>query len=77
MTLLSFAVLGLTVGAVYAALATGVITVYRATGIINFAQGAMALWAAYVCAYLRLSGRLVLPIGTVQLAIPCRCGSQC
>ncbi len=70
MTLLSFAVLGLTVGAVYAALATGVITVYRATGIINFAQGAMALWAAYVCAYLRLSGRLVLPIGTVQFGHP-------
>jgi branched-chain amino acid transport system permease protein len=70
MTLLSFAVLGLTVGALYAALATGVITVYRATGIINFAQGAMALWAAYVCAYLRLSGRLVLPIGTVHFGHP-------
>ena len=70
MTLLSFVVLGLTVGSVYAALATGVITVYRATGIINFAQGAMALWAAYVCTYLRLSGRLVLPIGTVHLGHP-------
>ena len=30
----------------------------------------MALWAAYVCAYLRLSGRLVLPIGTVQFGHP-------
>jgi branched-chain amino acid transport system permease protein len=70
MTVLSFAVLGLTVGAVYAALATGVITVYRATGIINFAQGAMALWAAYVVGGLRLSGRLVLPIGTIHLGHP-------
>lgn len=67
MTVLSFAILGLTVGAVYAALATGVITVYRATGIINFAQGAMALWAAYVVGQLRLSGKLVLPIGTIHL----------
>ncbi len=70
MTVLSFAVLGLTVGAVYAALATGVITIYRATGIINFAQGAMALWAAYVYASLRLSGHLVLPIGTIHLGHP-------
>ena len=50
--------------------ATGVITVYRATGIINFAQGAMALWAAYVCTYLRVHGRLVLPIGTVKFSHP-------
>src|SRR5215207_1911203 len=67
---LQFVVLGLSAGAVYVALATGLIAVFRATGILNFAQGAMAAWSAYVYATLRSSGELVLPIGHVSFGAP-------
>ncbi len=66
-TYLEFAVLGLGLAAVYIGLATGLLLVYRATGIINFAQGAMAMWGAYVFATLVDDGLLVLPVGSVQL----------
>lgn len=66
-TYLEFAVLGLGLAAVYIGLATGLLLVYRATGIINFAQGAMAMWGAYVFATLVDDGLLVLPAGSVQL----------
>jgi len=67
-TYLQFVVLGLAAGAVYAALADGLIAVYRATGILNFAQGAMAAWGVYVYAWLRGEGVLMLPIGKIPLA---------
>ncbi|MCR1786334.1 ABC transporter permease [Nocardioides carbamazepini] len=66
-TYLQFVILGLGLGAVYVALGNGLVLVYRATGIINFAQGAMAMWGAYVFAQLRLDGSLVLPVGRIQL----------
>jgi branched-chain amino acid transport system permease protein len=64
---LQFIILGLGLGTVYIALGNGLVLVYRATGIINFAQGAMAMWGAYVFAQLELDGSLVLPIGRIQL----------
>lgn len=67
-TYLQFMVLGLGLGAVYIALGNGLVLTYRATGIINFAQGAMAMWGAYVFAQLELDGLLVLPIGSIQLS---------
>lgn len=66
-TYLQFIVLGLGLGAVYIGLTTGLVLVYRATGIINFAQGAMAMWGVYVYAQLRIDGTLVLPIGRITL----------
>lgn len=69
-TLIEFAALGLGLGAVYVGLSTGLLLVYRATGIINFAQGAMAMWGAYVFAQLRQDGSLVLPIGTLYFPQP-------
>jgi branched-chain amino acid transport system permease protein len=66
-TFLQFTVLGLGLGAIYIGLGTGLLLVHRATGIINFAQGAMAMWGAYVFAQLRVDGRLVLPIGAIAL----------
>ncbi|MGY1810973.1 ABC transporter permease [Blastococcus sp. SYSU D00669] len=69
-TLIEFAALGLGLGAVYVGLATGLLLVYRATGIINFAQGAMAMWGAYVFARLVDDGELVLPIGTLYFPEP-------
>lgn len=66
---LQFAVLGLAAGAVYSALAVGLIAVYRATGILNFAAGAMSAWGAYTFASLRGSGDLVLPVGRIHVGV--------
>jgi branched-chain amino acid transport system permease protein len=66
-TFLQFVVLGLGLGSIYIGLGTGLLLVHRATGIINFAQGAMAMWGAYVFAQLRIDGTLVFPIGSVDL----------
>jgi branched-chain amino acid transport system permease protein len=69
-TYLQFVVLGLGLGAVYIGLANGLLLVYRSTGIINFAQGATAMWGAYVFAQLGRDGTLVLPIGSVRFPEP-------
>ena len=39
---------GLSTGSVYAALALAIVLVHSATGLINFAQGGMAVLSAYV-----------------------------
>jgi ABC-type branched-subunit amino acid transport system ATPase component/branched-subunit amino acid ABC-type transport system permease component len=46
--LIRFALLGLGTGAVYAMLAQGLVVVYRGSGLINFAQGAVAMTGAYI-----------------------------
>ncbi|MGR7000527.1 hypothetical protein ACU686_24905 [Yinghuangia aomiensis] len=43
--LLQFAVIGFSTGAVYAVLGTSLVGLYAATGVLNFAQGSVALWA--------------------------------
>jgi branched-chain amino acid transport system permease protein len=48
---------GLFLGAIYALVALGFVTIFRATGVINFAQGSLLLLGAYVI------GRLDGPIG--------------
>ena len=63
---LQFIVLGFGLGAVYIGLSNALLLVYRATGIINFAQGAIAMWGAYVFARLRKDGTLVFPIGSIS-----------
>jgi branched-chain amino acid transport system permease protein len=65
-----FAIIGLTAGSIYAALAMGLVTTYRGTGVINFAQAAIAAWGAYVYAELSSTGALVLPVGHIQLGGP-------
>lgn len=67
-TYLEFAVLGLGLATVYVGLGSGLLLVYRATGIVNFAQGAMAMWGVYVYTTLEKDGLLVLPIGSLQIA---------
>lgn len=64
---LLFLIVGLGAGAAYAALAMAVVTTYRGTGVVNIAQGAMAVWAAFVYDELRREGDLVLPAGRVDL----------
>jgi ABC-type branched-subunit amino acid transport system ATPase component/branched-subunit amino acid ABC-type transport system permease component len=58
-THLAFLLLGLTNGAVFASLAMAVVVVYRSSGVVNFATGGMALYAAYNYAFLR-QGKLVM-----------------
>ncbi len=65
---LLFLILGFGSGAVYAAVGLGVVLTYRASGVVNFAQGAMALYMTYVFVWMRNTGNLVLPVGTIHLA---------
>ena len=58
---LASSLLGLGNGATYAALALALVLTYRSSGVINFATGAQALYAAYTFAYLR-QGKLFLII---------------
>ena len=69
-TFLQFAVLGCGLAAAYIGLSVGMIATYRATGIINFAQGAMAVTGAYVFASVSNDGVLPLPVGSIDLGSP-------
>ena len=55
-----FLLLGLSNGAVFAALASGLVLTYRSSGVINFATGSIALITAYFYAFLR-QGKLLNP----------------
>ncbi len=48
-TLLPFLVVGLSVGAVYALSGVGLVVLYRASGVVNFAYGALGGLAAMLC----------------------------
>jgi sulfate-transporting ATPase len=53
--------LGLGNGGVFAALALALVITYRASGVVNFATGAIALYVAYTYAALR-KGELLVPV---------------
>jgi ABC-type branched-subunit amino acid transport system ATPase component/branched-subunit amino acid ABC-type transport system permease component len=53
MELLRFAILGLGLGGLYALAAQGVVLVYRGSGVLNFASGAIGMIGAYACFELR------------------------
>lgn len=69
-TYLVFLVLGLGAGAVYAAIGLGLVLVHRASGVVNFAHGAMAMYVAYVYVELRESGDLLLPVVGIPHRVP-------
>jgi branched-chain amino acid transport system permease protein len=52
---------GVAQGALIAAIALGVVLTYRGSGVVNFANGAIAMYIAYVYAILRNDGDLFLP----------------
>lgn len=60
-TIALFILLGLGPGALIAGVSLGVVMVYRASGMINFATGVVAAWGAFVFYGLRTSGELLLP----------------
>jgi ABC-type branched-subunit amino acid transport system permease subunit len=59
-TYLQFALLGLGAGALYAAVAQGLILAHRGAGVVNLAHGAMAMYVAYTFKGLR-DGVLMVP----------------
>jgi sulfate-transporting ATPase len=59
MQIIQFALLGLATGAIYALLSQGLVLIYRGSGLLNFAQGAIAMFGAF--AYYQLTVRLGLP----------------
>lgn len=62
-TFIQLVVDGLATGSVYAALALAIVLVNQATGLINFAQGGLAVLSAYLAyAFLQLGLPLVLAI---------------
>ena len=46
---LQFLVAGIAQGSIYALVALGFVVIYKATGVINFAQGALVMLGAYFC----------------------------
>ncbi len=53
---LQFLIIGLGAGATYALFAQGAVLIYRGSGLVNFAQGAVGTFAAYI-AFVELQGR--------------------
>lgn len=52
---------GIASGALIVAVAIGIVLTYRGSGVVNFSNGAIAMYAAYVFAVLRSQGDLFLP----------------
>ena len=46
-TFLTYTVLGIVAGAIYAITATGLVVTYTTTGVFNFAHGAVAMFCAF------------------------------
>jgi len=61
----SYLFIGLGNGAVYAMLGLGLVVIYRSTGLLNFAQGEMAMFATYFVWMFNDAG---LPLGLAMLA---------
>ena len=60
--MLSYVLLGLAGGSVVALLTLGLVCEYKASGVVNFAHAAMAMYAAYVYSELKTAGDLLLPV---------------
>jgi branched-chain amino acid transport system permease protein len=61
-------VAGLASGGIYASLAVALVLIYRATEVINFAQGAMAMFTTYIAYQLMQSGLSYWPAFVLTLA---------
>jgi len=60
-TYLQFMLLGLGSGVVFAGLALGLVLTYRASGVVNFAHGAIAMYATYIFSSLVDDGQYPIP----------------
>src|SRR6202166_3668158 len=71
MQVIVFAILGLSSGAIYAMLAQGMVLIYRGSGILNFAQGAMAMVGGYAYYQLTVRNGFPLALGLVVAVAFC------
>jgi branched-chain amino acid transport system permease protein len=60
---------GITAGSIYAALALALVLVYRSTGLVNFAQGQLAVLSVYIGWSLVDAGLPVIPAVLVTLVV--------
>ena len=67
-TVFLYAVLGLGAGSAYALISQGLILVHRASGVVNFAQGATAMFTAYFYTWLANHGLPDVPAALVAIA---------
>jgi ABC-type branched-subunit amino acid transport system ATPase component/branched-subunit amino acid ABC-type transport system permease component len=65
---LVFLLLGLANGAVFASLALALVVTFRSSGVVNFASGSIALFAAYIYGFLR-QGQLFDPIPGLRVTV--------
>jgi branched-subunit amino acid ABC-type transport system permease component len=56
----AFMLLGLGAGALYGAMAQGLVLAYRGAGVVNFSHGAVTMFVAYTYSELRRTGRMPL-----------------
>lgn len=59
----SYTVIGLTLGGVYALAATGLVLIYRVSGVLNFAHGAVAMFSTFVAYQISVVAGVPSPIG--------------
>jgi len=52
---------GLVVGSIYSLVALGFVIIYKATKVVNFAQGELLMFGAYVCFSLTVEYGLPFP----------------
>ncbi len=60
---------GLASGGIYGSLALALVLIYRSTGVVNFAQGELATFSAYVCWTLEDRGLSFWPAFAITLAV--------
>jgi branched-chain amino acid transport system permease protein len=68
---LQLCVAGLALGARYALVALGFVIIYRATGVINFAQGGLLALGAYLTYAFVNSGGLPFALGAIAAMLAC------
>ena len=60
--LAAYTVIGLSRGGAFALVALGIVLVYRVTGVLNFANGAMGMFATFVAYQIEDPGRWHMPV---------------
>ena len=72
-TIISLTINGLAMGMIYALMAMGLILLIRAVGVMNFAQGDLLMFGAYICCWLTVDLKLpiyvMLPVAIVCFAL--------
>jgi branched-subunit amino acid ABC-type transport system permease component len=74
-TFIVFAVLGLGAGVAYAMLAFGIVAIYKGSGVLNFAQGGVAMFAAFCYADLAGPGQGQAGLGALPATIVVTAGA--